>query len=163
MIYMVCSIAFWRLYQFPVEYIVLGLRPQTIYYSLEIGIIFKKLKNILSVFAAQGAKVTGPGYFAHCTKRTTSISVCSSAVQCTELQITNKTQITRLPFLNKIKKWHRITENVAEVAGKIFSLITNRPGVAGAVLQTPFWLIHWFIKSVRICENIFNTPSNHRS
>ena len=38
-------------------------------------------------------------------------------------------------------------------------LMLNRPGVAGAILQTPPWLIHSLFKSVILCGNIFNTLS----
>ena len=36
-------------------------------------------------------------------------------------------------------------------------LIFNRPGVAGAVLQTPLYLIKYYIQLIIICENIFKT------
>ena len=48
--------------------------------------------------------------------------------------------------------------------GTIWSII-NRPCVAGAVLQTPWSLIHSFIQSVILSFRIFKTPShqNHKS
>ena len=41
----------------------------------------------------------------------------------------------------------------------------NRPGVAGAVLQTPLSLFHWLIQSVILLFRILKTPShqNHKS
>ena len=42
----------------------------------------------------------------------------------------------------------------------------NRPGVAGAVLQTASSLIDWLIDSVMICENIFTAlqrPNDSKS
>ena len=46
---------------------------------------------------------------------------------------------------NDIECWFLIKGN----------FIFNRPGVAGAVLQTPPWFIHSFINSVILCGNIF--------
>ena len=41
----------------------------------------------------------------------------------------------------------------------LVSYLINRPGVAGAVLQTPPLLIDRLIRSLILCENIFKTPS----
>ena len=41
----------------------------------------------------------------------------------------------------------------------IISNLINRPGVAGAVLQTPLLLTDWLIQSAILCENIFKSPS----
>ena len=38
-------------------------------------------------------------------------------------------------------------------------ILFNRPGVAGAVLQKPLFLIEWLNNLVIHCENIFKTLS----
>ena len=44
----------------------------------------------------------------------------------------------------------------------IIIVIINSPGVAGAVLRTPFVLFYAFIKTLMICENIFTNTFTPR-
>ena len=52
------------------------------------------------------------------------------------------------------KQEAQLASDEAKLERNTWFILINRPGVFGAVWQTPLSLIHWLINSFTLCENI---------